>query len=983
MIIFFWGEEEMIEERWYSLDEIPDLSLNKYASFDDGSVDGILSKHLAFLRQLNRKGILSRITIHLFYRYRSKNKIGDKLEILLMFKGDPENLRNMDSLIDASPLSDYYQFQKISIESLGFDPSVKQFTVCSTLIKKEIFVKPLIENRLDQEEYYTVSKWEVNEEGRLYNMFKLLESLKEDILYRVDLIPVEKNESLRLALRKPIAVLRDKQLLRTGSGSQRDIEAEQVLRSYDELQEKFDTSPHFYMNVFVFGNNKQNTSAILDSSGSEALKKGNYILGHFNGDFSYRSFLLKEESELDMIDRDNRLIMQRSTNPDCMIICHMNAKDYTLKYLPNLYTLEEIAPFFRLPALYDGENIQKRKETSPIQIDSKGAIYLGKDTHGYDVNFPLINLAKHAFIAGVPGSGKTNAMYHITSSLWSPSSSRDRIPFLVFEPAKQEYRALLNHPDMDDIYFFSPNANMKFPLHINPFEFPKGLMVAEHIRKLVSVFIGAFPLENPMPFLLDTAIEAVYRQMGWDPSMVYTDDVKLKFPTMSMLYKRLEEELRITQYSSELKGNLESALKVRIGSLLLREMGSVFDVQTSTIAPERWLKIPAIIELESMGSGPANFLTLMLCTLIRESLKVQPGFEKNHVRHVIFIEEAHNLIGSESEETYGAEANPKQAATSFIVKMLAEVRALKEGIVIADQLPTAMAEEVIKNTGLKIGLRITAADDRSLMGSTMAANGFQMEQMAVFNPGEALIGYEGLKRPFKFKVHEWCSDLSKQERQQITTPKSDEALLESMKARQTYQEVAIKSIRIEFTRILNNYNDAYSLLELTIEHSEKIRECYEQLLHYDEVMTRLSIRMAQSNSDINDQEALDTYAFNRNKLERKLSDLKKNKLFIGLIPLINQTFEILAKFERCRSRSKKLVQTLPDSNGKFKVHPNIAAVHDEINQKTVSLLGKTFKAYSITKDHMTNTVVIDHHFKKAAERYGIRLPEERGKHGKN
>ncbi|EKC62797.1 hypothetical protein LEA_11657, partial [human gut metagenome] len=43
--------------------------------------------------------------------------------------------------------------------------------------------------------------------------------------------------------------------------------------------------------------------------------------------------------------------------------------------------------------------------------------------------------------------------------------------------------------------------------------------------------------------------------------------------------------------------------------------------------------------------------------------------------------------------------------------MLAEVRALGEGIVIADQLPTAMAPEVLKNTGLKLGHRITAQDD--------------------------------------------------------------------------------------------------------------------------------------------------------------------------------------------------------------------------------------------------------------------------------
>ena len=39
--------------------------------------------------------------------------------------------------------------------------------------------------------------------------------------------------------------------------------------------------------------------------------------------------------------------------------------------------------------------------------------------------------------------------------------------------------------------------------------------------------------------------------------------------------------------------------------------------------------------------------------------------------------------------------------------------------VIADQLPTKMAPEVIKNTVVKIGHQLTAEDDRNLLGGTM------------------------------------------------------------------------------------------------------------------------------------------------------------------------------------------------------------------------------------------------------------------------
>lgn len=194
---------------------------------------------------------------------------------------------------------------------------------------------------------------------------------------------------------------------------------------------------------------------------------------------------------------------------------------------------------------------------------------------------------------------------------------------------------------------------------------------------------------------------------------------------------------------------------MRIGSLLRREMKDIFDVKHSTFSPEEWLKHPVIVELESLGEGPANFVTLLLCTLIRETLKASPrADEEKVVRHIIFIEEAHNLIAPEAQVASGQDSNPKIAATAYIVKMLAEVRALREGIIIADQLPTAMAPEVIKNTNIKLIHRLTSIDDRQLIGSTMSASGIQLEHVAVYRPGEALMSYEGLQRPFELRIQE-------------------------------------------------------------------------------------------------------------------------------------------------------------------------------------------------------------------------------------
>lgn len=836
-------------ELWYRLTKLPDLTLNKYASLEGNGVDGVIEKHIAFLRQLNRKGIVSGLSYHLFYLYvvpedKTKDVPGHRLQIYLMIQGKADAMQNVPALIDASPLHDFYKLESsikksstgnnsCSIENIFAISNIDfpVFNTCAFLTKTETLLPA---GNGEGEDYYMLREWEMNEDGRLYNMCKMMEALNQTALYRVDLYPVEKSVSLRESLRKPMNILRKRQDDRN-SGSRKDYDGKDVLDNYEELIEKFDTSPHFVTNVMVFANGKEDAVSILDAAGSESLLKGKYNIAAFSSNFNPLSFL---DSEFNGLDNIRERMVVRKGRPG-LIVCREDTVSINLNYLPTLFSLEEVAPFFRLPALYDGEIIQMAKETAPAAVDRKGSLFLGKDNNGYDVYFPLALLPKHAFVSGVPGSGKTNTMHHITSSLWKDHG----IPFLVLEPAKQEYRALANDPDMKDLYLFSPNADMSFPLHINPFEMPKGTLVAEHIRRLCSVFEGAFPLEPPMPFLLDTAIEAVYRELGWIPEHVYTGEEKQEdgekkrpLPTMSMLYRRLEQELKSTQYSDEVRGNLESALKVRIGSLLRREMGDLFDVPESTFTPEKWLEVPAVIELESMGTGPANFLTLMLCALIRETLKVNPRFDGD-VRHVIFIEEAHNLIGPESEEKTGADADPKQAATAFVVKMLAEVRALKEGIVIADQLPTVMAQEVLKNTGLKIGLRITSADDRALLGSTMAASALQLEQMSTFAVGEALIFYEKLMRPFTMRIKEWWGEIKDpKEKESMVSPKNDSDLRYVLAPRDTYQDENIRSIKIignKYYHLLCDIENRISPCEYWLKsvsaQAEKIKKLYSYL----------------------------------------------------------------------------------------------------------------------------------------------------------
>lgn len=744
---------------YYEVKRIPDLTLSKYSALDEGGVEGVLKKHEAFLRQIHRKGLLNKEIIRWIYEYNPSAPKGQRMKIIIKFDG--KNASDyMQSFIGSSPLAPYFDLvqvfpeeelppltgketpkdlEKRKAKTLTLNQELYRYQ--ASLLKKEKFARP---DNPEMADFYSVNKWEMNEDARLFGLFTMMKKMaenskKEDksqwrCLYCVDVVPMDYADAIEspsmlgpimAGLRRMLSLRVEKTSVSTSF--QKDESADYTLERYKDLVKTIAGTPHFNVNIKAYAQNSDYANMLLDAAASEALSEGSYDVVVETGMFNVNEII----------------------NKNLRLLCNTRAPK-ELRFWPTLFFLKELVPFTTLPTLYSGESIEMPKETAPSYDDS--GLYLGKDTDDYNVYFPLKNLPKHAFLAGVPGSGKTNSMLHLVTTLYSKFD----IPFLILEPAKQEYRALVNKPEMRGTTVFSPSSGTKFLLHINPFQFPLKMSLAEHIRNVINVFEGSFSMDPPMPFLLDRAIERVYRDKGWLPYMI--NQGTLPYPTMGELYDTLEQILEETDYEGEIKGNLKSVLQVRIGSLLSREMGDVFNVAESTMAPEEWLTRPVVIELEAMGSGPANFLTLMLSTLIRETLKVNPLKRKDgskKPRHVIFFEEAHNLIGPKAEKEAGENANPKIAATAFVVKMLAEVRALNEAIIIADQLPTAMAPEVIKNTSLKLGHRMTSQDDRQLLGSTMSADDVQLERMATFTTGRTLCIYEGLLKPFELQMEQW------------------------------------------------------------------------------------------------------------------------------------------------------------------------------------------------------------------------------------
>lgn len=748
----------------FELGAVPDLTLSKYAALGARGVDGVLETHLAFLRLFAHRPNTS---LHLFYSYDPSRADGERLSVHLVVALDDEEgavgLGDVEQIVLSSSLAHFFDLRARRPPDGGFarpgqlvgmvgprghEGAPMRYGWCAAVSKGSRFMRTA-ENPTG---YFVTLPYEGNDGARLYAMMSLMGNLDLPVALRVDLYPSDRAATLRDSL-----PLDDVWRRASRSGLARDYALDLVERSYEDLLDSLEGSPLFHLNAVAFAPDGEVARALLDAAASEAVGRGSLDINVYEGAFDALSLMgpLPEDEVLSSEGSPRAVVVARRREANGplpgFVQVNARARSYAQYDICNLFTLEEAACLFRLPTLNEGEAIQLRKETAPHPVDAHEALLLGADEFGQRAYFELSKLSKHAFVSGVPGSGKTNTMLHMATSLVNRG-----VPILVLEPAKHEYRALLNADLAQEVRVFSPGGEAAFPLRINPLQVPCGVTIGQHISRLCAAFEASFPLTESLPFLLDRAVESVYAAHGWrSKDRVEAGDPR-GWPTLSELYAQTEAEISSESYAGEVRGNLTAVLRVRIGGLLRRELGELFDVPVSTFEPNEWLGMSAVIELEALGHAEANFLTLLLLVLVRECLMARGAYEGElPVRHVIFIEEAHNLVAPKAEAQSGENADPKLAATAFLADMLREVRAYSEGIVVADQLPTAIAPEVLKNTGLKVALRMTSADDRQLLGSMMAAGGAQLERMATANPGGALVLYEGLQRPFEIRMAEW------------------------------------------------------------------------------------------------------------------------------------------------------------------------------------------------------------------------------------
>jgi hypothetical protein len=381
---------------------------------------------------------------------------------------------------------------------------------------------------------------------------------------------------------------------------------------------------------------------------------------------------------------------------------------------------------------------------------------------GPPFNVSLPALSRHLFIAGVTGSGKTNTSLRLLRGLHA-----QRVPFLVIEPAKREYRELATATTAEsgserlaqELTVFTAASNEGTPLRINPFEVEPGTSVGEHVDLLRAVFAASFgDMWSPLPQVLEQCMLRVYRDRGWDllsdqnHRLAEGEDRALAFPTLRELADTVDAIVDQLGFDPEARDRVRGSLATRINGLRVGSKGALFDTRNS-LSMASLLGGPAILELERLAdeSDKAFLMGLLLIRLVefRRGQRRAAGTgapPADGLQHLLVIEEAHRLLANVTQES-GNDNTARAKAVESFSNLLAEIRAYGQGIVVVDQVPTKLASDVIKNTNMKIAHRIVDEADRKVLGGSMAMSAGQMMGLASVARGEAAVFGDGDDAP--------------------------------------------------------------------------------------------------------------------------------------------------------------------------------------------------------------------------------------------
>lgn len=615
----------------------------------------------------------------------------------------------------------------------------------------------------------------------------------------------------------------------------KDSLAEEPLKVYSYYNERRN-SPVFMYNILAFGERSCCASLAtklisLLQSGTEKTVTSDFMCL----DLSIEKIKLNKQFPHYVWNINNKLLYYYR-NQKLQNVVPLARKLFRLPYI---MSAEEAVSFYRLP-LYEktmtalkSNQVAHAQEQFSSAVVSEDNIQLGElvsnDSTKIMIGCPEKSFTKHALVVGTPGSGKTTFSVNLLLQF-----AKKGVPFLAIEPTKTEYRAVIDA--IPNLQIFTPGNNSVSPYIINPFIPPRGIRIEQYIPSLASAFKAAFSMPSPLDMIFLKAIRTCYIQYGWkDYSKLGDSDVTLfGLHEFILVFKKLMEN---TNYSKEVRGNIESAGLLRLTNLI-EQNSNIYDT-VNTVPIEDLLTAPTVLELNSIDNAEQKSLimALLLISICLYTKHNQVG--DGELKNVILIDEAHVLLGGGSS-ILSAEGSADSQATTIkaLQDMIAEIRSYGTSIIIADQSPTKVSREVVANTDIKVSFRLVQSVEKELIADSTNMDEDAQNSLSRLKPGEAYVYYSKLDTPQMVMTE----DIREKEGIRLSVPDSEVA------SRSTYwdghKELLKPYTECNLCRLCNTgcdfnirsdaefiANSAFSKYRNAVKDSETFKKCIFHLPH--------------------------------------------------------------------------------------------------------------------------------------------------------
>lgn len=505
-----------------------------------------------------------------------------------------------------------------------------------------------------------------------------------------------------------------------------------VYRYYSERK----TSALFAFNILIYGD--QSAASTISSRIFSQLSNGLGDTADFRVINTSKTEVDKDGNFYPLPWATNEMLLRKERSSRIWASGQFSRAFFRLPYI---ITDEEASEFFRLPVGSDRisaglrvNESEKGNKTYSSSIINSGDITVGKlrsTTKGDTIGFDLKDLTKHMLIVGTPGSGKTTFSISLLDRLWKEHN----IPFLVIEPAKNEYRALIQ--SIPDLQVFTPGKNFISPFVFNPFVPPKNVKLEAYKSSLKTAFAAAVSMSTPLDKIFEDTINNCYSDFRWLDT--YTSDDKGTPFNISDFIKCFQHTFDEIGYVGESR-NIGRAGVVRLNSLV-----NLFDNYFS-IPIEDILQKPTVIELAAIENSDQKALIISLLLLSILTYVNANYIGEGGLKNIILLEEAHVLLDADTNAGQG-DAKPSAIAQGLVKRMLAEIRSYGVGLIIADQSPRKVSTDVVALTDMKVVFRLVESTDKQIIGDSTNMTEAQIQRMARLKPGEAFMFFSKLEEP--------------------------------------------------------------------------------------------------------------------------------------------------------------------------------------------------------------------------------------------